>query len=321
MFSCASMDRYELAWAAGFFDGEGWAARVRFGRGDKRRAAAQINQADVSGVPEVLLRFRRAVGGLGRIRGPYVQDKRQDIYRWDVSSLGDVELLHHLLMPWLGQVKLVEFAKALERAAARSREAARTDEWRAWAAGLYDGEGSTYLLDHRTHEDRSVPQITVTQCGDSAVPEVLRRLVAIFSVGHLNGPYPSDEGRRAVYRWRVGAQTDVIRFVNELEPWLSSVKRAQAQRVVDVLMHQGELPRGRPDWGNRKTHCLRGHEYATVRIRPYISRGTGERPRDSKQCLQCAREQARARRRQKRRSAADDDRRSLSECATSYLLK
>lgn len=56
-------DREELAWAAGFFDGEGsfsWTNTAAFG-------CAVINQAR----KEPLERFQRAVGGLGKIYGPY----------------------------------------------------------------------------------------------------------------------------------------------------------------------------------------------------------------------------------------------------------
>ena len=56
-------NREELAWAAGFFDGEGsfsWTEAAAFG-------CAVINQAN----KEPLERFHRAVAGLGKIYGPY----------------------------------------------------------------------------------------------------------------------------------------------------------------------------------------------------------------------------------------------------------
>jgi hypothetical protein len=315
------MDRYELAWAAGFFDGEGWTNAVAQRGRRTTQPMARINQADAAGVPAVLVRFQSVLGGLGRVGGPYMKDGRKDLYRWEVSSRGDVELLHHFLMPWLGNVKLLEFSSALGRAAARSRECAPADEWRAWAAGLYDGEGSLYLLDHRTHEGYQTPEMCVTQSSSDGAPEVLARVAAILGVGHVNGPYEQAGARLDVYRWKSAARSDIEAVVATLWPWLGTVKRSQAEAVLEVVRAQPTLPRGRPDWGNRKTHCVHGHEYAIARVRPYVARGGGSHRRDSEQCLVCAREQARARRAKTKRSAADNDRRSISESATRYLLK
>ena len=154
---------------------EGWANAVHQSGRRTTQPHAQINQADPTGVPEVLLRFQRGVGGIGRIGGPYVEEGRQDLYSWVVSSRGDVELLHHLLVPWLGQVKLDEFGAALGRFSARSREVSSNDAWIAWAAGLYDGEGSAYLLAHRSHHGYRIGETRITQSSASGPPEVLVR--------------------------------------------------------------------------------------------------------------------------------------------------
>jgi hypothetical protein len=316
------VDRYELAWAAGFFDGEGWADLAQAEGRRTGQPMARINQADANGIPEVLRRFQRALGGLGTIGGPHREEGRIDLYRWTVSRRGDVELLHHLLVPWLGEVKLLAFATALERESARSRLATPRDEWRAWAAGVWDGEGSACLLAHRTHRDYKKGELSITQSGVGGIPELLRRFRDVTSAGHINGPYAQQGATMDIYRWKATAQYAITETIAQLAPWLSSVKQEQASHVLIVLHAQPVLPRGRPDWGNRKTHCINGHEYATARMRPYVARSDGGVPRrDSHQCLVCAREQARRRREQKRRPAADDDRRSISETASRYLLK
>ncbi len=142
----------------------------------------------------------------------------------------------------------------------------------------------------------------------------------ILSAGYISGPYAQRNATMDVYRWKVAAESDVERVLAVIWPWLGIVKRTQAQRVLDTLHSQRPLARGNPAWGNRKTHCTRGHAYATARIRPYIGRGLGQQPRDSEQCLVCLREYARAQR-ERRKSAADNDRRSVSEPAALYLLK
>jgi hypothetical protein len=308
------MDRHELAWAAGFFDGEGWAAKK------KRGVQARINQADPNGIPAVLLRFQSALGGLGRIGGPTQKPDRKDLYRWSVSSRADVELVFQLLRPWLGPVKLLQLSRATGRAVSSAAAAARDDHWRAWAAGLFDGEGCSSLLNHRSHAGYMTAELSVTQSSLVGSPEVLRRFGVVVGVGHISGPYSQRNATMDVYRWKAGALDDVERVIAELWPWLGDVKRAQAQRVLDVLHSQPELPRGNPAWGNRKTHCINGHEYATARLRPYVSHGVGTPRRENQQCLVCLRDYAR-KQRDKKKSAADDDRRSISEYAQRYLLK
>lgn len=315
------MDRCELAWAAGFFDGEGWANAVRQTGRRTRQPQARVNQADPNGVPRALLRFQAALGGLGRIGGPHRQEKRIDLYRWDVSSRSDVARLQELVAPWLGTVKLAQLATALDVTRPRSMAPEMIDEWFAWAAGLYDDEGSLYLLDHRSHEGYRIAEMAVTQSSAAGIPEVLRRFGQIVGTGHINGPYRQRDATLDVYRWKTAARADIEGVSATLGPWLGGVKQLQAKSVLDVIRSQADLPRGRAEWGSHKQFCINGHEYATNRIRPYVSRGAATERRDSEQCLRCAREQARARRDVSRGRPIDDDRRSLSERRRPYLLK
>src|SRR5688572_7011226 len=309
------MDRHELAWAAGFFDGEGWAAKE-----NPRGVGAQINQADNDGIPIALIRFQAALYGLGRIGGPVRKPDRKDLYHWVVSSKPDVHLLLDLLTPWLSHVKLLQLSHALAEPARTAAVVQRSDLWLAWAAGLFDGEGCSSLLGHRTHVGYKTGELSVTQSSLVGSPEVLLRFAVAVGGGYISGPYPQRNATMDVYRWKVAALSDVYRVLAELWPWLGVVKRTQAQQMLDVLRSKTALPRGNPAWGNRKTHCVNGHEYATARVRPYVGRGKGEQRRDQ-QCLACLRDYARMRR-EKGKSAADDNRRSISEHAgADYLLK
>ena len=299
------MDRHELAWAAGFFDGEGWAAKTK-----PRGVQARINQADPNGIPEALFRFQAALEGLGRIGGPTREPKRRDMYRWIVSSRKDVELLLQLLKPWLGPIKLHQLARATGLAVSAAQARSGDYEWRAWAAGLFDGEGCSALLRHRTHPGYMTGELSVTQSSLVGSPEVLRRFGVVVEAGYISGPYTQRNATMDVYRWKVAALADVESVIAQLWPWLGEVKRAQAQRTLDTLHAQPQLPRGNPAWGNRKTHCINGHEYATSRVRPFVGRGKNEERRDSKQCLTCLRDYAR-KKRLKKGSAADDDHRSI----------
>lgn len=152
------------------------------------------------------------------------------------------------------------------------------------------------------------PRVSVTQSG-IRIPEVLDRLRNVIGCGHIDGPYIQEGATLPVFRWKTGAITDVEHVIYLLSPWIGAVKREQARQVSRILVEQGRLPRGNPVWGNRKTHCVNGHEYATARMRPYVSRGRGGPSRDNHSCLVCLRDYAREQRRLKRERRSSSDRR------------
>lgn len=283
------LDEHELAWAAGFFDGDGWASLSRQKGRRTGQPQARINQSSLDGVPQVLLRFRDAVG-LGRIGGPKIEDGREPLYRWVASSRGDVHRVGSQIGPWLSTAKRGQFRTAvgLRFAGAPLRSV-------AWAAGLFDAEGSTSLSDRSSRVGYRAIEAAVTQ-GGSAVPEELVRFADCVALGRVNGPYEQEGANEPIYRWRIHTVDGVRRMLHALLPWLGVVKRRQAFAAVAVIDAQPSLPRGRVEWGSHKTHCIHGHEYASARIRPYVSRGVGIERRANKQCLACSREQARARR-------------------------
>ncbi len=172
----------------------------------------------------------------------------------------------------------------------------------------------------RTHAGYLTPELSVTQSSRVGSPEVLMRFAAIVGAGSISGPYAQRGATMPVFRWKAAARRDVERVIAELWPFLGDTKRVQAQRLLDTLAAQPDLPRGNPAWGSHKTHCVKGHEYATARIRRYVPRGRGVPRRENQSCLACLREYAR-RRRETKGSATDDDRRSLSEPGLRYLLK
>jgi len=286
------LDEHELAWAAGFFDGDGWAALVRPKRRRTGQPIAQINQSDPDVVPEVLRRFRDAVG-VGSIRGPKREAGLIDSYRWSASSRGDVTRAGVLLAPWLCGQKRGQFATALGAKLPDRRD----DYLLPWGGGFFDAEGWTSLSDHRTHAGFKMIELGAGQSGSAdEVPEELVRIHAVAGVGNIHGPYVQKGAVELIYRWRVGAAKDARVALHLIQPWIGPVKRRQASRAFAVIDSQTDLQRGRPDWGSHKTHCIHGHEYAVARLKPYLNRSpNGVERRDSKQCLACVRELARRR--------------------------
>lgn len=285
------MERAERAWAAGFFDAEGWAGAPR-SRGGVR-PLARINQAGSGSAPEVLTRFARAVAA-GRVRGPVRQAGRLDLYRWEASSRSDVARTFAALAPWLGPVKARQFAVALGLATAPLHPA--RDGELAWAAGLFDGDGSTALLKHRTHPGYSFAELSITQASAGGVPEVLTRFRDAVAAGRCYGPYGGSATHQPVYRWKAMSVAEVELVLAAIWPWLSAPKLSQAGSVMAIIRAQMPLPRGNPAWGSHKTHCVHGHELASARLRPYRPRFASASTRKRtghRGCLECLRLRAR----------------------------
>lgn len=106
----------ELAWAAGFLDGEG---TIRFrpektapdgkprGYGIFQIQAAQVDR-------EVLDRLQRAMGGIGKVYGPYIskQANRKPYHAYAAGGITAVEAFRRLL-PYLSSVKRAQGDAAL----------------------------------------------------------------------------------------------------------------------------------------------------------------------------------------------------------------
>jgi hypothetical protein len=106
-------NREELAWAAGFFDGEGSIGVVRHAPRAKRGEAKSNTSLQMTLVqsgdsttepPELLLRFQRAVAGLGGIRFRRSTNHlgKRPIWIWRITSASDVQAVAAMLWPWFG---------------------------------------------------------------------------------------------------------------------------------------------------------------------------------------------------------------------------
>ncbi len=286
------MDRHELAWAAGFFDGEGWVNRS--GRGVQSR----INQAGPDCLPEVLLRFHRIVG-VGRLKGPQIKEGKQDLYWWEATSRPDIARVADLIGPWLCPPKHVEFERTLRRSLAPAIWPASASEELAWAGGFFDGEGSTYLEKHRTHKGYLVPRLHVSQSSEAGIaPALVRLKAALGDLGTISGEHPGKGNHRPYRRWRAFTPAAVSLGLHRLWPFLGDLKRAQARVVMQVIHSQPDLTRGNPAFGVAGArYCLRGHDKWNARVQPFKGRGKNHEDPNLhlRQCLECVRIDARTR--------------------------
>lgn len=116
------LNKQELAWAAGFFDGEGC---TRAGRWytvtglERTTPTISIGQALSEGeaIPEVLLRFKAAVGNIGRIRGPHRRTRLGKLCKsqctYGTAGFQNVQAVIAMLWPWLSPVKRAQAKETL----------------------------------------------------------------------------------------------------------------------------------------------------------------------------------------------------------------
>jgi hypothetical protein len=106
--------RTELAWAAGFFDGEG--STLTRGRGPLKGGhwCEMWLTVSQSNNPETLYRFQKAVGGIGKVGGPWkYRENMLPLYRFDVRGIGVVAVID-ILWPYLSSPKRLQAKKAFE---------------------------------------------------------------------------------------------------------------------------------------------------------------------------------------------------------------
>lgn len=105
------MKETELAWAAGFYDGEGSAFTTSSeGYHYPRMTASQTHK-------EPLERFNAAIGNVGNLVGPYMnKGRRKPIYEIRIYGRNSVKIASDLLFPYLCSPKREQILNAIKKA-------------------------------------------------------------------------------------------------------------------------------------------------------------------------------------------------------------
>lgn len=109
------IERESLAWAAGLFVGEGCVTVSADGR--YRQLILTVTQAGgVEHPPDILVRFRSAIGDMGAVDGPRIDPTgvRLPKWRFRVTGFEVTQAIIALLWPWLGEVKKAQAGRAFE---------------------------------------------------------------------------------------------------------------------------------------------------------------------------------------------------------------
>lgn len=297
----AAVDGAELAWAAGFFDGEG----TTIARGESRRPEyhqlrASVPQRGHDSAPHVLLRFQKVVLGMGYIEPPTAEG----VYTWRARGFEEAQALIALLWRHLGPVKKAQAAAAMRVVRAQyenGRYAPRPPRRSsvshtaylhaasvsnsplnlepAWAAGFLDAEGCFGVVRSRPRRRGAAwyrIRVSASQHGDEAIPaEVLERLQRALGIGRIERHGEADD-----FKWLAEGPSNVERVLAITAAWLGPVKLRQAHDALEAFAAQVRLK-------GDAARCVRGHAYDHQAIR-------GDRRR--KICNTCARLCARQRR-------------------------
>jgi hypothetical protein len=99
------LDTHELAWAAGFYDGEGCAS-VNNRKGGGKNSRLTVGQVHC----EPLARFDKATGNIGVLNGPYpARNGHQPLYQWRTTGLNQCQAVMTMLWPWLCSIKRAQW--------------------------------------------------------------------------------------------------------------------------------------------------------------------------------------------------------------------
>lgn len=116
MGSTPKVNREMLAWAAGFFDGDGCVCKTYDQRGKLGPyKAVQVNIGQVDD-KAILEKFNKVTLGIGKVYGPYPIGKKRERrnYQYEANSFEKVQAIAAMLWPWLSSVKRTKFVKILK---------------------------------------------------------------------------------------------------------------------------------------------------------------------------------------------------------------
>lgn len=129
----------------------------------------------------------------------------------------------------------------------------------AWAAGLFDGEGSVFAANEMKRGRRHVRlhmAVRMTTLDD------IKRFHRAVGVGAMSGPYQPKGDRKLIWAWQAGPDASARYCIDLLWPYLGKNKRAQATDALKARDHYLANPEPRR---LRKAVCRRGHDQSIHR--------------------------------------------------------
>lgn len=101
----------------------------------------------------------------------------------------------------------------------------------AWAAGLFEGEGTIYLQRVNYRDKAYVyPRVALSMTDE----DVVRAFCDAVGRGRVHGPYRQKGARKNIWQWSA-FNNDACLVLDDLLPWLGNRRRAKAMQVVRAV--------------------------------------------------------------------------------------
>lgn len=142
----------------------------------------------------------------------------------------------------------------------------------AWAAGFFDGEGSTFIKMNRAERPYGkriyiYPQV-VLSVGQNDRAVLDRFSAAVNNLGKVVGPFLL-RGERRTWQYRVQKYEHIQQVLCYLWPWLSEIKREQAAEAIKIYRAEARGNALKRQQALARTHCKQGHELTPDNVYHY----------------------------------------------------
>lgn len=239
------MQQGELAWVAGYLEGEGYFGlgvynKGRFGQYQYPRVTCTSTDLDVL---ERLWEYTV----MGRIYGPLRggADNRKPTWQWAVGRSSDAVRLMEQIHSYVGQRRQARIDEVLDAVGgSRSLRHGRTELDRlAWVAGYLEAEGCSYstMSSKLGYGPYHFPRITANST-DHDVLELLRKYAG---VGQIVGPRLRTVGHKPIWTWMVSTKSHAVGLMEALHPYMGQRRQAKITEVLNFCERGIAYPHSR----------------------------------------------------------------------------
>ena len=110
-----------------------------------------------------------------------------------------------------------------------------TDSEIAWAAGLFEGEGSISWFKLKSRKDSIKVSVVLTMTD----ADVVYKFANIMGFGKVKGPYqPQPTSRKVRWVWEVQNFRECVKAIDLLYPYLGERRKAKADEFKEIVKNR-----------------------------------------------------------------------------------